>query len=275
VLATGPRYFETLGIDVIAGRDFRSTTDARSQGLIVNQTLAQTLWHGESAVGRSITVGCTAPHPDLVVGVVRDSVVRAVGEAPKPQIYRPFVSTDAERLVAIIANTTGETNATIEPIRRALLELGDGARVYATAPLASYVEATYGTVQWTTKTMAAAGLLALLLAIIGVYGVMAYRVVSRTREIGVRMALGANRGDIFRQTIGHGAAVVLTGLVVGELVAMTTLGGLASFQGGVGQPSVFVHAIALFLWVATGLLACYTPAARAAGMDPVMALRRD
>lgn len=275
VSAAGPRYFDTLGISLVAGGDFGTAIVSPPQGVIVNETLARRLWPGTSAVGQRVTIGCKSRRTELVLGVARDSVVGAVGENTRPHLYRPFTSADTERLVSIVVSAAGDANAIIEPVRRSLIDLGGGVRVYAVGPLGRYVEQSYGQVQWMTRLLAAFGLLALILAVIGLYGVIAYRVTLRTREIGVRMALGANRADVFREVLGEGFGVVLIGLASGEVLAVTILGLVGSMQEGIRQPSTVAHGIAAILWIGAALLACYAPAARAAGVDPLNALRHE
>jgi putative ABC transport system permease protein len=273
--AVSPRYFDTLGISLVDGGDFSATNATTPQGVIINETLSRQLWRGTSAVGRRITIGCKASRTELVLGVVRDSVLGAVGEEPRPHLYRSFTSADTGRLVPIIISVAGDANAINELIRRSLIDLGNGVRVYAVAPLSVYVEQSYGQLQWMTRMLAALGLLALVLAVVGLYGVMAYRVALRTREIGVRMALGAHRVDVFREVIAQGVGAVLIGLGSGEILAMTTLGWLGSMQEGIRQPSTVIHGVTAILWLGAALLASYLPAARAAGVDPLVALRHE
>ena len=275
VTAAGPRYFDTLGISLIAGRDFDMTDAASSQGVIVNETLARRLWPGTSAIGRRVSVGCDAPRTELVRGVARDSVVGTVGEPRRPHLYRPFTGADAERLVPIVISATGDANHMVESIRRSLIDLGSGVRVYAVAPLDRYVEQSYGRLRWITRMLTAFGLLALVLAVVGLYGVTAHRVALRTREIGVRMALGASSADVFREVVARGLGIALMGVVIGEALALTSLGFLRSLQEGVRQPSTLTHVLAAVLWIGAASLACYRPAARAAGVDPLIALRQE
>ena len=275
VSAVDSRYFDTLGISLLSGSNFSPTSVSPPRGVIVNETLARRLWPGTSATGRNITIGCQSRRTEAVLGVARDSVVGAVGENPRPHLYRPFTTTDTERLVPIVIHAAGDANAMAEPIRRSLIDLGGGVRVYAVEPLGRYVEQSYGQLLWTTRMLTALGVLALVLAMIGLYGVMSYRVAQRTREIGVRMALGAHRGDVVREVIGQGAGVVLIGLASGEVLALMVLAVLSSMEQGIHQPSPVAHGVAAILWVGAALVACYTPAARAARVDPLVALRHE
>jgi ABC-type antimicrobial peptide transport system permease subunit len=119
------------------------------------------------------------------------------------------------------------------------------------------------------------GLLALLLAAIGLYGVIAYRVSLRTQEIGVRMALGAGRGAIFREVVLHGLAIAVAGVVIGEVLAIAATRALASLQAGIRPGTPSTHVAAAVIWVVVALVACYVPARRASRVDPMAALRHE
>jgi ABC-type antimicrobial peptide transport system permease subunit len=243
--------------------------------VILNETLAHRLWPREAAVGHSITIGCESVRTELVRGVVRDSAVTAVGEPPQPHIYLPFSVNDGSRLVAMVANTTGDASATKELVRRSLLALGGGIRVYAVEPLDGYVERSYSQFTWMTRMLSALGLLALLLAIAGLFGVMAHRVAQRTREFGIRMALGADRSRLFGEVVTQGVGVVLIGLACGELFALIVFGIVGSMQEGVTAPSAETHGLAAMVWIGAAVVACATPALRAARVDPLVALHHD
>ena len=274
VTAVGPGYFDTIGVELIAGRDFDSIGSS-SEGVIVNETLAHRLWPRALATGQRLMIGCETVQPAVVLGVVRDSVVGAVGEAAKPHVYRRFAPEASEGLIPILVEVQGDAGGMVDPVRRSLAGLGHGIRVYAVQPLSTYVEQSYGELRWTARVVTGFGLLALLLAVVGLYGVMAYRVALRTREIGVRMALGAKRSDIFREVLGHGLFTVLFGLAIGEAVALVATSVVRSMVEGINPPSLATHAVTAILWIAAALFACYTPAARAAYVDPLVALRHE
>jgi putative ABC transport system permease protein len=274
VTAVGAGYFDTIGIELIAGRDFGSTSSS-PEGVIVNETLARRLWPRGSATGQRLMIGCDTALPAMVLGVARDSVVGAVGEAAKPHVYRRFAPEGSEGLIPILVEVQGDAGGMVEPVRRSLTGLGHGIRVYAVQPLSTYVEQSYGELRWTARVVTGFGLLALLLAVVGLYGVMAYRVALRTREIGVRMALGAKRADVFREVLGHGLLTVLLGLAIGEAVALVATSAVRSMVEGIHPPSMATHAVTAALWIGAALFACYIPAARAAYVDPLVALRHE
>jgi putative ABC transport system permease protein len=275
ISAVSAHYFDTIGMSMLAGDRFPVTNDSSHPGVIINETLAHRFWPESSAVGRVITIGCNSTRSERVRGVVHDSVVSAVGESPQPHIYVPFASTDASRLVAIVADTTGDAGAMSDTVRRSLLALGGGIRVYTVEPLERYVERSYGPFAWMTRMLIALGLLALLLAIAGLFGLMAHRVAQRTREIGLRMALGAERRRLFCHVVAQGLSVVLVGLACGELTVQIVFGAVGSLRDGVTAPSAATHGLAAMLWIAAATIACAGPAWRAAQVDPLVALRHE
>jgi putative ABC transport system permease protein len=263
-----------MGIDIRAGRDFAASdlsTDAAT--VVVNESLSRRIRPDRPAVGERLMVGCDAPQPAVVVGVVRDSAIRAVGEIAQPHLYHPLTGQYFGGLTTIVLETSTDPAGMVQAVRRTLLDLGKGIRVYAVQPLSTHVVRSYAQFRWLTTVLTGFGLLALLLAAIGLYGVIAYRVTLRTQEIGVRMALGATRHDIFREVLGHGLAIVLVGVAIGEVVTAALTGVVGSVQEGIASTGLSSHVTVGLIWVAVAFAACYAPAARAARVDPLVALR--
>jgi len=271
-----PGYFHTMGITMIAGRDFTSLDEPReSSTIIVTDSFAKRFWPNTSPVGERVLIGCQAPQASIVVGVVRDSAVRDVGEPPAPRLYRPFARNYDGGLTALLLETGTDPASLVPSVREALLGLGQNIRVYAVQPLSTYVDQSLTGVRWMAMVLSGFGLLALLLAAIGLYGVIAYRVSLRTQEIGVRMALGAGRSAIFREVASYGLAVALIGVVIGEVLAIPATRALASMQAGVRSVGPSTHVAVVVMWLAVALVACYGPANRAARVDPMEALRHE
>jgi predicted lysophospholipase L1 biosynthesis ABC-type transport system permease subunit len=220
-------------------------------------------------------VGCDEAEAAVVVGVARDSAIQSLGEEARSHLYRPFTQKQSDRLTAILVDVSTDPAGMVQPVRRTLLALGEGIRVYSVQPLRTHVERSYALFQWFSSVLAGFGLLALILAAIGLYGVIAYRVTLRTQEIGVRMALGASRTDVFREVLRYGLAIVLVGVVIGEVLtaALTRLTG--SLQEGIVPTGIGTHVGVAIVWIAVALCACVVPAARAARVDPMVALRHD
>jgi putative ABC transport system permease protein len=265
-----------MGIKLVAGRDFSvGDVSSNTSAVVVNESLARRLWPDRPAVGERMIVGCDDAQAAMVVGVVRNSVVRSLSDPAQPHLYRPFAPQYSGFLTAILVETSTAPAGMVEPVRRTLLGLGQGIRVYAVQPLAEHVERSYWPARWQAAIMAGFGLLALLLAAIGLYGVIGYRVTLRTQEIGVRMALGARRTDVFREVINHGLAIVLVGVAIGEVLAITVTRVVGSMQAGIVQIDLATHVATGVLWIAVAFVACYLPASRASRVDPLVALRRE
>jgi len=269
-------YFHTLGIGMIAGRDF-TTIDLphESSTIVITESLAKRLWPNASPIGERVLIGCQVPEPSVVIGVVRDSAVRDVGEPPQPRFYRPFARQYSGGLTAVLLETGPDPAAMAPAVRETLLAMGQNIRVYAVQPLSTYIDQSFTGVRWMAMALSAFGLLAMVLAAIGLYGVIAYRVSLRTQEIGVRMALGAGRGAIFREVVLYGLTIAVTGVIIGEALAIPTTGVLASVQAGIRPGTPSTHVAGAVIWVAVALVACYVPASRASRVDPMEALRHE
>jgi len=267
-------YFATMNIRMIDGDDFAPgdrTADASS--VIVNDRLARTLWPNTRAVGQQVVVGCRNSRPATVIGVVSNSAIRSLGEAPRPQIFFPFARLYEGGLTAILLETTTPPARLVDTVRRTLVELGQGMRVYTVEPLSDHVDKSFAPIKWQSSVLTAFGLLALVLAAVGLYGVIAYRVALRTREIGVRMALGAGRGDVFREIVGQGISIALVGVLIGEALAFAVGRALASIDADIPPPGLIVLAVTGLIWITVSILAAYVPAARASSVNPLNALR--
>jgi predicted permease len=269
-------YFQTMGIGMIAGRDFTSTDLPReSSTIIITESLARRLWPDTSPIGARVLIGCQAPEASIVIGVAGDSAVRDVGEPPQPRFYRPFTREYSGGLTAVLLETGTDPASMVPAVRESLLAMGQNIRVYAVEPLSTYIDRSFTGVRWMAMVLSGFGLLALLLAAIGLYGVIAYRVSLRTQEIGVRMALGAGRGAIFRDVVLHGLMIAVVGVVIGEVLAIPASRVLAAAQAGIRPAALSMHVATAVIWVAVAFVACYLPASRASRVDPMEALRHE
>jgi putative ABC transport system permease protein len=271
------RYFDTMGIDLVAGRDFTiGDASSSAEAVILNESLARRIFPNGGAAGERITVGCDTRTNAVVVGVVKDSAITGLDDpASQSHVFRAIARQDSGGLTAIVVNTAADPASLVEPVRRTLLAQGQGIRVYTVQPFSTYLEQRYAPFRWLSKMLTGLGALALLLAGVGLYGVIAYRVALRTQEIGLRMALGASRADVFREVLTSGLTIVLAGVAIGEIltVGLTRLAG--SVQERVGANAIEVHVAVALIWIAVSLCACYLPAARAARVDPLTALRHE
>jgi putative ABC transport system permease protein len=269
-------YFHTMGIGMVAGRDFTSIDlPHESSTIVITESLAKRLWADASPIGERLLIGCQTTRASVVIGVVRDSAVRAVGEPPQPRLYRPLAHEYDGGLTAMLIETGTNPAAMVPQVRQTLLAMGQNIRVYAVQPLSSYIDQSFTGVRWMAMVLSGFGLLAVVLAAIGLYGVIAYRVSLRTQEIGVRMALGAGQGAIFRDVVLRGLAIAAAGVVIGEILAIPATWALASLQAGVRPGAASTHLAAAVIWVAVAFVACYVPASRASRVGPMEALRHE
>ncbi|MPZ20555.1 MAG: FtsX-like permease family protein [Luteitalea sp.] len=267
-------FFDTMAIRLLAGRRFGvEDLSSNASTVVVNESLARRILPNSTAVGERLMIGCDDTQAAVVVGVVRNSAIRELGEPPEPHLYFPFPRQDFDGLAAILLQTSTDPATMAQPVRRTLLGMGQGMRAYVVQPLSAHIERRYAQFEWIVNVLTVFGLLALLLAAVGLYGVIAYHVTLRTQEIGVRMALGATRQDIFRDVVSNGLAIVLVGVAIGELLTAGLTGVAGSIQEGIAPTGVWTHVVVAFIWIGVALGACCLPAARAARVDPLVALR--
>jgi predicted permease len=270
-------YLATMRIELVAGRDFSAADrPSRPAVRIVNESLAGRLWPGQNPVGQRLRVGagCEQGRGTLaeVVGVAKDSRNKSLGEPPAPQVYRPF-SQNYVGLATLVVETAGDPALMAAPLRQALLELDRSLRIYDVRTLGNIVAESYWQVRWEASALGAFGILALGLAAVGLYGVVAYNVAQRTREIGVRMAIGARPSDVFRLVIGQGMALTCAGVALGLALAFALTRFFASMLYGLSPTDGVTFTGAALVWIAIAMLASYLPARRAAKVDPIVALR--
>ncbi len=270
-----PRYFAAMGIPVRAGRDFTDRDDAQSPGaVIINETMAERFWPGQSPLGRRLTMWGGKKKVE-VVGVVKNGKYRSLNEAPRCFLYLPYQQGVWDLNLGIVARTGGDPRALASTVRREVRALDPGVALWATLPMKEYVQAAFLVSRLATTLLTGLGAIALLLAAIGLYGVMAYDVNQRTTEIGVRMALGARPGDVIRMVVGQGLRLVAAGLGLGLVGAWFAGSALAHFLPGVSAHDPVTIAVVAALLTGVALLASWVPARRAARTDPMVALRAE
>ena len=269
-------YFRSLGISLLRGRTFtRPEMTDSAPVVVVNQTLAARHWPNGDAVGKRIRWGITTDDPLLtIIGVVADVKQRQLGAPVAPQMWVPYTVYPYRTMTLMVA-ASGDPAALSAPVRAVV------RRVAPTVPLygVETMRGIYARSVWQPRLYGALftsfAVIALLLSAAGVYSVIAYSVTQRLHEIGVRMALGAKRADVFRLVVQGGARLALIGVVLGIIGALAATRVLTTLLYGVSptDPSVFVAMGAVLL--GTALVASYVPARRAASLDPVTALRND
>ena len=269
-------YFSTTGIRLLEGRVFTEAEQLNNPGyVIVNRAAASLLWPGQSAVGRRLKREDVDAW-ETVIGVVGDVMQDNFRDPAPPAVYYPLVGqAPAEwRVLSPAYVVKTPRAATIAPEIRALVrEVAPGAPMYREYTMAGLAAETRLPLAFTMLTLGVISLLAVILGTVGQYGVLSYIVAERTREIGVRMALGAQASRVQRMVVGQGARVLLVGVVVGLAVAAASTRALRSMLFGVGalDPATFLGVAGAMVLV--GLLAAWLPARRASRVDPVESLR--
>ncbi len=281
------RFTATFRIRLLAGRD----VDARDQdrtptGMLINRSLAETLWPGKDPIGRTVPIAFYWPFPfppPPVVGVVDDFHQMNVAGSPVPQMLLPSAATwnddFADRLMFLAVRTDGDPRAAMPGVRRIVRDLDPRIAIADVQTMDDVLWQEVARPRFLTVLLAAFGGIALLLAAIGIFGVMAHAVGQRTREIGIRMAIGAPPALVRRMVLRDGMILVALGLVLGLAAAALVNTAIAHLLGGVLfqvdalDPWTFA-AVAIVI-AAVGALACWIPAARATRIDPTLAMRHD
>ncbi len=281
-----PGYLTTMRIRLVRGRAF---TDQDRQGsprvMIINEALAREAFPGQDAIGKRIA--CCEPGPDgspvwkEVVGVAGDVRAQGLGEDPSPEFYLPMLQapgaawTWTDRTMTVAVRSRSEALSLMPTLRRAVAQVDPSLPLYNLGTMQGRVADSLAESRFSTMLLAVFGALALTLAAVGVYGVISYGVAQRTREIGIRVALGAQRRDVMAMIVRHGALLAGIGLVLGlgGALALSRLIGSLLFRVSPTDPPTFATGVVVLTAVA--VLAAALPARRAARTDPMTALRNE
>ncbi|MGH9731698.1 MAG: ADOP family duplicated permease [Candidatus Acidiferrales bacterium] len=269
-----PDYFRTMGIPLRSGRLFTEREfTGETHVVIVNQLLVNKYFHGANPLGQRLIIDMKDTNvPCEIVGVVGDVREDGLSESVQPVAYWPFPELPYSAM-AIVVRSAGEPLALMPSIRAAVRDLDKDQPIAEVNSMEQLVAKSVADSRFTMVLLAAFAALALVLACVGIYGVMAYSVSQRTHEIGIRVALGAQRNDVLRLVLGQGTRLALAGVGIGIIAALALTRLMASllYQVSATDPLTFVAVIALLIAVA--LAACYIPARRAMRVDPMVALR--
>jgi len=272
-----PAYFEALQVPLLAGRIFNERDDANApKVVIVNQHVATKYFGSESAaIGKRITIWRDEKFPREIVGVVGQTKPAALEEEGGEQIYTPHSQDGSWGFMAVVIRTTGAPAAMTSTLRREVLGLDKDLPIFNVKTMDDVVAASIGSRRLSTSLFSVFAAVALLLAAIGTYGVMVYTVTQRTRELGIRIALGADRKDVFSLVLRQGVGLVSIGIGLGLIGALAASRALSSVLYGVGSLDFGAFAIAIVSLAVVALLACFLPARRATLVDPIEALRAE
>jgi predicted permease len=267
-----PSYFEALRIPLLRGRVFdENDRSSTAKVAVINEAMVKQFWPDQDALGKRFHF-FGEPDLRLVVGVVKDTVVLQIGETPQPMAYLP-ITQDFSPAVTIQVRTAGPPEAVIGGVRAQIQELVPTMAITNVQTVREIVDQGLWAPRAGAGLLTVFGALALILAAVGVYGVLSYAVSQQTREIGIRMSLGAQRQQVMRLVIAQGMKLALAGLAIGLIAAFLLTRVLTTLLFGVSahDPATFVL-VPLGL-LAVSVLACYVPARRAIGVDPIVALR--
>jgi predicted permease len=270
-----PTYFDTVGMTVLEGRGIEEQ-DRQGAPLVavVNESMARRYFANGAVIGKTfVRAGTTPPKvPIQIVGVVRDSKYNNLREDVMPMYYAPIAQVPRE-LRGLEVRTRQPLSALVGPVRQAVAEVTKDVMIRQVVTLSGQVDRSLAAENLMMRLSSFFGAVALLLASIGLYGVLAYSVARRTGEIGIRMALGATRAGIIRLVLNDTASVILAGIALGILFALGSTRLLSAFLYGLTPTDPSTIALATAVLAAAAALAAYLPSRRAAGVDPNVALR--
>jgi putative ABC transport system permease protein len=271
----GANYFQTLGIPLVQGRDL--TMQDMAEGApgvaVINESMARRYWPNENQIGRRITLGL--PRPDnpwaTIIGIAKDLPHRAIDSLPQPDWYlsRP---PGPQRNQILFVRTAGNPADLAAPIRAIVASIDRNQPVANIKTLSDVVAATLAPRKFNMLLFALFAVVALLLATLGIYGVMAYSVAQRTQEVGIRMALGAQKSDVLGLIIKNGMMLTLIGVAIGLAIALALTRLMTTLLFGVAPTDLTTFAAASAFLILVALLACYIPARRATKVNPLVAL---
>jgi putative ABC transport system permease protein len=273
----GGDYFKAIGIPLLRGRYFEEQdSETAPHVVMVSQSLARHFWPHEEAMGKRLKPGFSNDAWCTVVGIVGDTKQYSLDETPSPSMYLPYAQAPATFLmqdITLVLRTGADPRSLVTAARRAVQAVDPDLPVFDVASMEQLVYRSVSTPRFNTALLGVFAALALVLAAVGIYGVMSYAVVQRTHEIGVRVALGARAGDILRQVVRQGMLPAVVGIAIGTAGAWAVTRFLSSLLFGVRPTDPMTFTLVPLLLATVALVACLIPARRATKVDPVVALR--
>jgi predicted permease len=274
--SVSPGYFDVLRVPLLAGRDFRADDNAEApRVMIVNESFTRRFFDGRDPVGRRVHMYGT---PFTIVGMVKDSKYLSLSEAPQPYFYMSFDQVhggSGDGGVAFYARTGGDARGFVPVLRREMSAIDPNSAGLTAMPLSDYISAAWFGPRLASLFLGVLGVISMLLAGVGLYGVLAYSVSQRTREIGIRLALGADPEGVLRMVMRRGLLLALSGIAAGLAISLAASPLIAPLLYRVSPADpVSIAGAALFL-IVVAVLASLIPALRATRVDPMVALRQE
>ena len=276
--STGVGYFRAMGIPIIKGRDFDDRDrHGATPVVIITEALAKQFFPNEDPVGKRIKPGINTIEGETttmreIIGVVGDVRNRSLDIEPKPAYYVPQTQVPFDQM-AMVVKTAGEPHSLISAATKQVAAMDQDIPVFGVKSMEEYLSASVAAPRFSTTLLSIFAAVALVLTVVGLYGVMSYSVAQRTNEIGIRLALGAQSRDVLLMIVKQGSLLIGLGLVIGLAGAYALTRLIASLLFGVTAKDPFTFAAVAVLLAAVALLACYIPAWRATKVDPMEALR--
>ena len=271
----GPRYLETLGIPLVRGRDFTDRdNETVAEVAIVNESMARIYWPGQDPLGQRIRVYGRAREIYEIVGVAKDVRQRSLFSIQGPYLYLPLYQRYFPEMMLHV-RTAGDPMTMLPAVRREIEAMDPDLPAFDAGSLSSQIDRALSAQRMAAALLSASGGLALVLAVVGIYGVMGYGLALRAHEFGIRIALGAERSSILNLVLVHGAAILAVGLGAGLISALAMTRMVAGFLYGVSPADPATLAAVSIAIAAATMAACYIPARRASKIDPLPALRQE
>jgi predicted permease len=267
-------YFDTMHTDIVRGRAFTADDkDGSRRVAVVNEEFVKTYWPNQEPLGKRFRLN-DANGPWLeVVGVAKTTKYLFIAEPPTKFVYLPFAQNQSNAML-LVAETEGDPASVAAPIRDIAQSIDPDLPVFNVRTLSSFYQQRAISVPWMiTEIVGTMGLLGLTLAVIGLYGLIAYSVSRRTQEIGIRMAIGADRRDVLGMILRQGLTLALLGVLIGGAASFVVSRVLAAGLIGLGGMNPMIFVLVPSLLIAVTMAACYIPAKRASSVDPMVALR--
>ena len=269
----GPNYFETMGIPIRQGREYNDTDTLQSpRTLVINETMAKRYWPEGKALGGKIRLGQNLAE---VIGIVADSKYSSINERPLAQLFFPMSRSETSTL-RLFVKTAGDPAPLVAEVRNAIRGIDATLPVYDARTLNEHMQIAVFAQRMAANLLGAMGVLALLLAAIGLYGVMAYAVSQRTQELGIRLALGASPGSLLGMIVGQGMKLTVIGLAIGLAIALGAFGSIGAVRSllpGISPMDPITFVTVPIVLGSIALLASWIPGRRAGKVDPLVALR--
>jgi len=269
----GPDYFQAMNTPIVEGRAFSEHDDQNAPRVVViNETLSQRFWPNESPIGKRVRLGSTESTYREVVGVARDGKYSLLGEPPTEYLFLPHTQSYDGKMT-IIARTSGQPEKLAEAIRQEVANIDSELPVFGVKTMPKFLDRLLSGPKSIAALSTIFGVIALLMAAVGLYGVMSYSVAQRTREVGIRMALGASTSRVLGLVLVEGLVLVGVGIGIGLIATAAVSQLLGSFLYGISATDAATFVTIPLVLMVVGLIASYVPARRATNVDPMIALR--